>query len=140
MLIIIVALVLVLIMVGGGLFAFFYITSLNANKEDAPPKTFAYSTGDFIATNCKDSRRLIKAVTVLNVIDDGKKTKDTQFLTDNNATIRDIIINILRSKTVDEYNTEGIEDQVKLEIIEGIKQELSFDKVYSVSFSEFVMP
>ncbi len=136
--VIIIAAAVVVLVIVGAVGAYFLLLQ-NQPKAEAPVKTYSYSIGDFIATNIKDSRRVIKVDLTLEIID-GSKDKDIAYLDEKNSLIRDTIIGILRSRTLEDYNKPDVEESIKKDIIDSLTISLDFEKITSVYFREFILP
>ena len=128
---IVLAVVLTLAIAGG-----IYVFALAPQNEvdDEKPLT-TYSPGDAFITNIKDSARLLKASLVL-AVDDAKKE---EYMTENNYIIRDTIIYELRQKNEQELRSPDIQDKLRTEIVESLKQKLQMKYLVTVYFDEFVL-
>ena len=94
-----------------------------------------YSPGDYFVTNIKDSTRLLKATIVLELSTD----KQEEFLTENNHIIRDIVLFTLRERTEDELRSDGIEQELREDIVSRLGEELGIDCLTTIYFNDFVI-
>ncbi len=102
------------------------------------PETIFYTPGDYFVTNIKDSEALIKVTIVLELsTTDPEGT--TEFLTENNHIIRDSIVFTLRSKTEDELRSQGIEEQLRTEIVSNLKSKMGLDYITTIYFNDYVI-
>jgi len=116
----------------GAAFMFFNSTSSNKPKELT---YYNYSPGSEFITNLKGDGKFVKASVELQFYD-----KNVQkVLEEQNPKIRDLIIQILRSKT--EKDVEGPEGQLKLQndIKNAINKIIGEGKVVNVYFDEFIV-
>lgn len=113
--------------------AFLYFNNFMAKPKDI--KYYNYSPGNEFVTNLKDDNKFVKAVIELQV-NDKNTLKDLQ---DQNAKIRDLIIQILRSKTPNDV--DGPQGQLKLQndIKNEINKAIGPGKVINVYFDEFIV-
>lgn len=119
------------VVVASGVAAYFIFFS---NSEPKEIRTY-YVPGDFFVTNIKDSKYLLKTTIVLELNQEGME----EYLTENNHIIRDIIVFTLREKTEDELRRTGIEDTLRTEIVEKIKEEMEIDYIVTLYFNDFVL-
>ena len=96
---------------------------------------FAYDPGDYFVTNITDSKSLLKSDLTIEM------TGKSQYkeLTDNTFKVRDIIISVLRTKTYDELKSTDIQDVLKVEISDKLKESLEIDTIQNIYFNEFVI-
>lgn len=102
------------------------------------PETMYYVPGDYFVTNIADSTRLLKATIVLE-ISTTDPTGVNEYLTENNHIIRDNIVFTLRSKTEDELRSQGIEDQLRTEIVNNLKSKMGLDYITTIYFNDYVI-
>ena len=107
-------------------------------KPAPEPETSFYSTGENFVTNIKDSLRLLKTSVVLEISTTDTETV-TEYLTENNHVLRDIIVFALREKTEDELRSLGIEEQLREEIRKSISEKMGIDYLQKVYFNDFVI-
>ncbi len=105
-----------------------------------PPKaeTIYYTPGDYFVTNIKDSDALIKVTIVLELSTTDPESA-TEYLTQNNHIIRDVIVFTLRSKTEEELRSQGIEDQLRTEIVNNLKSKMGLDYITTIYFNDYVI-
>lgn len=128
MIIIAVALVLVIAIVAGALF-------MMMNKSDEE-KLYFHVPGEYFVTNIKDSNNsLLKVTVTLGVTTD----KEEEYLTANNAIIRNDIVFILRTKTKEELRSPDIEELLSAEICQKLSEDLKLDIFKRVYFSDLVI-
>ncbi len=128
----------ILIIVGGVLVvagAAVYFLFLAPPPE---PETMFYVPGDYFVTNIADSTRLLKATIVLE-ISTTQKDEVTKYLTENNHILRDVIVFTLRSKTEEELRSQGIEDQLRTEIVRNLKEKMGLDYITTIYFNDYVI-
>ena len=102
------------------------------------PETMYYVPGDYFVTNIADSTRLLKATIVLE-ISTTEPDKVTDYLTENNHIIRDIIVFTLRSKTEAELRSNGIEETLRTEIVSNLKSKMGLDYITTIYFNDYVI-
>lgn len=98
-------------------------------------KKYHYDPGDSFITNVTNSSALIKSDIIIEVNDENTY----KFFSDNEFKVRDIIINILRKKTLEEAIQEDCQDNLKIEIVEALKSNFLFLNIEDVYFNEFVI-
>lgn len=102
------------------------------------PETMFYSPGESFVTNIKDSVRLLKTAVVLELIT-ADTEKVTEYLTENNHVIRDIILSTLRNKNEEELRAQDIQDELREEIKASISDKMGIDYLQKVYFNDFVI-
>lgn len=105
-----------------------------------PPaaETVYYVPGDYFVTNIADSTRLLKTTIVLG-ISTPEPDKVTEYLTENNHIIRDIIVFTLRSKTEDELRSNDIENTLREEIVNNLESKMGLDYIETIYFNDYVI-
>lgn len=105
-----------------------------------PPaaETVYYVPGDYFVTNIADSTRLLKTTIVLE-ISTTEPDKVTEYLTQNNHIIRDIIVFELRSKTEDELRSNEIEKTLRDEIVTSLESKMGLDYIETIYFNDYVI-
>ena len=102
------------------------------------PETSYYVPGDYFVTNIKDSTRLLKTTIVLEL-----STTDpdvaTKYLTEHNHILRDIIVFTLRSRNEDELRSDGIENDLRKEIVDSLKSQMGLDYIQTIYFNDYVI-
>lgn len=99
-----------------------------------------YTPGDFFVTNVKDSSSLIKTTIVLEInVYEKDLEKITEYLTENNHVIRDIIVFTLRSKTEEELRAQDIDAILRQEIVQNISNQMDVDYITTVYFNDYVI-
>lgn len=109
--------------------------------QKPPVKEYSfYSPGDYFVTNIKDSTSLIKTTIVLEIYAFEKdEEKITEYLTENNHVIRDIIVFTLRSKTEDELRAQDIDQTLRQEIVQRISDQMDIDYIATAYFNDYVI-
>lgn len=113
--------------------AFLYFNNFMSKPKEVI--YYNYSPGKEFITNLKGDSKFVKAVIELQIYD-----KNTlKILQDQNAKIRDLIIQILRSKTPDDV--DGPQGQLKLQndIKNEINKVVGSGKVVNVYFDDFIV-
>jgi flagellar FliL protein len=128
---IIIIVIAVLVVVGGAVYFFFL-------KPAPEPELSYYSPGESFVTNIEDSVRLLKTSIVLEISTTDTE-KVTEYLTENNHVIRDIIVFTLREKTEDELRSMGIQDELREELRKNISEKMDIDYLQKVYFNDFVI-
>jgi len=128
----IIIIIVAVLLVAGGVAYFLFL------KPAPPPETSFYSPGDNFVTNIKDSVRLLKCSVVLEISTTDTE-KVTDYLTENNHVIRDIIVFTLREKTEDELRSLGVEEGLREEIKKNISEKMGIDYLQKVYFNDFVI-
>ncbi len=99
-----------------------------------------YEPGDYFVTNIKDSSSLIKTTIVLELYVYEKDLEGiTEYLTQNNHVIRDIIVFTLRSKTEEELRSQDIAEKLRNEIVQRISEQMGVDYISTVYFNDYVV-
>ena len=125
-------LVLILVIVIGGAAAFFL---LKTPKSEQTTQLYEYAIKDSFVTNVKDSSKLFKTTIVLVV----NKDKMSTFFDDNEYTIRDTILFMLRNLTEQDIKSDDIQAQLRESIPKALNSALKIDNIVSIYFSDFVM-
>lgn len=125
--IIIVALIAVIAGVAGSWYFF--------RPREAKDLSFNYDPGDYFVTDVKSGNRLLKSDIIIHASD---STLNKEF-TENNFKIRNIIIFILREKTMDQIQSATIQQQLNDEIIAALNKEFKTNTFQKLYFNEFVM-
>jgi flagellar basal body-associated protein FliL len=120
------------LVVAGGVAYFVFL------KPAPEPEVSFYSPGETFVTNIKDSVRLLKTSVVLE-ISTTETEKVTEYLTENNQVIRDIIVFTLREKTEDELRSMGVEEGLREELKKSISEKMNIDYIQKVYFNDFVI-
>lgn len=99
-----------------------------------------YKPGEFFVTNVKDSPSLIKTTIVLGIYIYEKDYEEvTEYLTQNNHVIRDIIVFTLRSKEEDELRSQDVAESLRKEIVGKINEQMDIDYITTVYFNDYVV-
>ncbi|ADD02488.1 flagellar basal body-associated protein FliL [Thermoanaerobacter mathranii subsp. mathranii str. A3] len=96
---------------------------------------YNYSPGGEFITNLKGEEKFVKATVQLQVAD--KNILKT--LEERNSEIRDLIIQILRSKTAQEVEGPEGQEKLKNDIKNGINKIIGEEKIINVYFDEFIV-
>ncbi len=143
--IILILVAVILLAVAGGGF-FFFVASGNkaqntetqeeVKKKEEKPKVFYQFEDSFIVNLAEtNAERYLKVTPVFEVESEEVQNEITEKL----PQIKDILITIFSSKTLDEVTTLSGKDRLKQEIIDKVNEVLSKGKVTRVFFSDFVI-
>jgi len=127
----IIIIIIAVVVVAAGVAAYFVFF----NDREPPVIRVSYVPGDFFVTNIKDSKYLLKTTIVLELNKEGME----EYLTEYNHIIRDIIVFTLREKTEEELRGNGIQDELRAEIVEKLKNEMDIDYIVTVYFNDYVL-
>ena len=134
--VILLLLILLVVAIGAGAAYYFILRpAAAAAAAEKPAELYEYAISDSFVTNVKDSNKLLKTTIVLVV--DEKDLDD--FLDENQYTIRDTILFILRGLTEDDIKNDDIQDTLRQSIPEALNEALEIDSIVSIYFSDFVM-
>ncbi len=120
------------VLIAAGSALYFFVLRDTGEK---PPERYDYAIKDPFVTNVKSSQKLFKATVVLVV--DKKDMKET--LDDNQYTIRDTILFMLRDLEEADIRSSDIQDRLRETIPKALNTALEIDNIVSVRFSDFVM-
>lgn len=126
----IIAIVLIILAAGAG--GFFAWQNMNRPKPVVP---FTHDPGDYFVTDIRESSQLLKTDIMILMKDEAKKTE----IEENNHRIRNVIIFILRNKTVEDLRTAGIELKLNQEITKKLCAEFKNEDFLQIYFNEFVI-
>lgn len=121
------------LVIGAGVYIFLLSPQQPAEAQEKP--LYTYVPGEYFVTNVKGSTRLLKTTIVLSVDDESK----TDYMTENNQIIRDVIIYTLREKTEDELRSTGAQDDLRKEIVQNLKEKLDMEYLVTLYFNDFVL-
>jgi flagellar FliL protein len=128
----IIIIVAVVLVVAGAAVYFFFL------KPPPEPETIYYSPGSHFITNVKDSTRLLKATIVIEI-----STTDaagvTEYLTENNHIVRDIILFTLCEKTEEELRATGVQEMLRDTIVSKLNSDMGIDYVQTIYFNDYVI-
>ena len=129
--------IIAVVIIGGGVGAYFLFFSNKDKDKDKEPEVilYTYPIEDAFITNVKDSQKLLKTTIILVV----NKEKMDELLEKNQYSIRDTILLILRSLTVEDISGMGIQERLRSEIPTALNKALKIDNIVSVYFGDFVM-
>lgn len=127
--------ILAVVVVAVGVFVFLQMSNKGENDGEKAVELNYYPTGDYLVTNLKDGKTLIKVTVVLGLGEEGK----TEYLTANNAAIRDRIVFVLRGHAKEDFQDNGSLQALSQEICQAINQELNIDYVTRAYFNDFVV-
>jgi flagellar basal body-associated protein FliL len=96
---------------------------------------YNYAIADSFVTNVKDSSKLFKTTVVLVL----NKAEMDSFIKENQYTVRDTILFILRDLTEEDIKSSDIQDKLRISIPQALNAALKIDNIVSVYFSDFVM-
>jgi flagellar basal body-associated protein FliL len=115
-----------------------YFLVIKGDTKEAGPEPvvfYNYAIADSFVTNVKDSSKLFKTTVVLVL---NKAEMDT-FIKENQYTVRDTILFILRDLTEEDIKSSDIQDKLRISIPQALNAALKIDNIVSVYFSDFVM-
>ena len=128
----IIIIVAVVLVVAGAAVYFFFL------KPPPEPEIVYYTPGSHFITNVKDSTRLLKATIVLEL-----STTDpagvTEYLTENNHLVRDVIVFTLCEKTEEELRATGAQEILRDKIVSKLNSEMGIDYVQTIYFNDYVI-
>ncbi len=150
--IIVLLLVLIITIAGGSVFALKYFKT-NQDTSAAKPVTqaknleasdiYTFELTDPIAVNLAigvDGQQHSASVEVGIGIDNSDKKNSPAFITlieSQEVVIRDVVISVLRTKTVEDMSQLDSQEAIKQEILEKLCAEFNTDLIYSVYFGTF---
>ena len=111
-------------------------TNIPIDQQD----TYKVNEGEKITTNLakgndgKSHYAIVKVSLVLNKKSDNYKTYNQEFLTNQDETIKNDVIQVIGQYTLDEF--ESNKEQVKAEILSDMQKLFGADLVIGVNFSE----
>lgn len=85
----------------------------------------------------ENEKKFLSCVVTIDITNDNKD--DIKLLTEKNHWIRDIIIEIGRSKTLEELQSPDIMEVFGREISDAVSEKFSIDSIYKVSFPTFYL-
>lgn len=132
---IIIVILLIALLSGGSVYYLVFNTDAADAEPDATDKLYNYAITDPFITNVKDSSKLFKATIVL--VANQKGLDD--LLEQNQYTVRDTILFILRDLTEKDIKNEEIQDTLRQSIPDALNEALGIDSIVSVRFSDFLM-
>ncbi|NLA86777.1 MAG: flagellar basal body-associated FliL family protein [Clostridiales bacterium] len=103
--------------------------------DDAEEKFYQFAIEDSFISNVKDSQKLFKTTIVLKI----DKDNMDEYFKENIYIIRDTILIILRSLTVEDISGADIMERLRVEISSALNRELGIDNIDSIYFNDFVM-
>lgn len=127
--------IVVIVLVVGGVAAFLL---LSPKPPEETKKSF-HAPGEFIVTNIKGSKSLLKTAIVLEYDSTKDAEKKTAFLEEHNTVIRNEIIFTLREKTEEELRSADIQDKLRTDIVKKINEKLGIDYIQSIYFNDYVL-
>ncbi len=116
---------------------------INSGKVLTPAEITTYELAEPIAVNLAagaDGRQHSMSVEVGIGIDNTNKKESPAFLTliqSQEVVVRDVIISVLRTKTVEEMQQLDSQEAIKQEILDKLRAEFGTDLIYSVYFGTF---
>ena len=111
-------------------------SNISIDQQD----TYKVNEGEKITTNLakgndgKSHYAIVKVSLVLNKKSDNYKTYNQEFLTNQDVTIKNDVIQVIGQYTLDEF--ESNKEQVKAEILSDMQKLFGADLVIGVNFSE----
>jgi len=118
------------VLVLGGVALFLFLP-----KPEPEPVITYYVPGEFFVTNIKDSTRLLKTTIVLELTTD----QETEYLTEHNHIIRDIIVFELRQKTEEELRALDVNTTLRKEIVDELSKQMGLDYIQNIYFNDYVV-
>ena len=110
-----------------------FVFVLGGEKE-VPFVRTEHTPGDYFVTNVKDSYNLLK-VTVVLVLDTDTITK---MLTENEATIRDTILTVLRLQDAEALKAADL-TPVKQAIRDALNEKLEIENIIDILFYDYAL-
>lgn len=138
-LLVIAAIFLILLILAAG--AFFYLRAQAASpkalekKKVEKPFSYLYSLGEPFVTNVQNSVCLVKVSVVLDI----NKEKQEQFLSDQKAIIRDLIILTVREHTEKEMRKPDIQQRLSDEICKRLNEKYEVEFFTRAYFTDMVI-
>lgn len=113
-----------------------YVGSIFFSNTDGEKKekTVLVPIEKDILVNMKDGKGIVKANVSLEVSEPLTK-EDVEAQT---AKIRDLMIEILNSKTSEDYSADQIKDSIKTEFISAAHEKLGLTGIKNIYFNDFV--
>lgn len=96
---------------------------------------YLYDPGEYFVTNIKDSRSLLKSDIIIKLNDKAQ----FNYFTENSFIIRDEIISLLNSKSIDELRGSDSKDVLKKEIRDRLNEVFNCDNVVETYFNDYVI-
>jgi len=128
----VITIIVLILAVGAGAVYFLFLA------PPPEPETIFYVPGDYFVTNIKDSSRLLKT-TIVFELSTTDPSGDQKYLTEHNHMLRDIIVFTLRSYSEDELRAEGIQDELRREIVEKLREQMNLDYIQTIYFNDYVI-
>lgn len=112
----------------------YFVFFRNADDTSKPLKTYEYTIGDF-TTNLGNVRSFFKGKLVVEVTD--KKLLDK--FPENNARIRDRVIEILISKKPEQIMDPTGQQNLRIELIGEISKLMETDQISNLYFIDYII-
>lgn len=108
--------------------AFFFLKTQAASKLSPPkkeekPYSYLYEPGEPFVTNVQDSECLVKVSVVLDI----NEEKQEQYLDEQTAIIRDLILNAIREHSEKEMRKPDIQQQLSDSICKRLNEKYAVD-------------
>lgn len=134
------------LIIGGVLFLVFFVPNsqkAEVQKVDAQSQTqkselkntISFSPCDSLITNIKDSNKYLKIKLTFELKDEKSKA----YYEKNSYKIKDIIINDLRNKTLDELISPDAQQFIKENIKNALSQKLDTKELIEIYIEDFVI-
>lgn len=132
-----VIIIIVLVLATAGAIVYF------VTKPPPDPEISYYVPGDHFVTNIKDSARLLK-VTIVLELSTPYPEETTKYFTEHNHILRDVILFTLRGKNEEELRNDGIQDMLRVEIVNNLKttrqlEQNELDYIQTIYFNDYVI-
>ncbi|MTV47804.1 hypothetical protein GJ688_02245 [Heliobacillus mobilis] len=140
LIVIVVAVLAAAAIIAVGVFYYFVSPGTSSAKTQAVRTPgVLFEIGDF-TTNLADpgGKRFLKAKVTMELNEEKKDEKKLAELKEQLPIIRDRILNILSSKTVEDLQTNEGRDKVKKEILIALNKQFGADRFRNVYFSDIV--
>lgn len=147
LLIILIAVILLVILIAAGVVAWLVFGGQDSEKKAeeeeidmSKTKIYVVDSDPIIAnldTQGEDSNRIIRVSVNLRLADD----KILEEFNTNNSSLQiiDLIITILRNKTMEDVSKPEAKETIKQEIINAVNKNFNTDKVIDLYFDEFIV-
>ncbi len=117
--------------------------NLNQNKVLSAADVFTYELANPIAVNLAvgtDQQQHSASVEIGIGIDNTDKKNSPTFITliqAQEVVVRDVVISVLRTKTIEEMSSLDSQEMIRQEILEKLRTEFNSELIYSVYFGTF---
>jgi len=105
------------------------------NKKAKEEPTVFYDLGTDFITNVKNSNRYLKVTLAMEITNEEAK-KEIQA---QEVKVKDVIISVLRSKTVEDLTGDDSQENLKRDIKKALVEKLGLEDIINLYINEFVM-